>query len=511
MKPNQLKLGVLLSYITIFAGTAISLLYTPIMLGLLGQSQYGLYQLVASVVSYLSLLTFGFSSAYVRFYSRYKVQSDIEGIARLNGLFLTVFSGIALLALVCGSILTANIHNLFAAKLLPEEIETAKILMAILVFNIALSFPFSVFNSFITANEKYFFQRMLDLIKTLSSPFITLPVLLMGHGSVGLVLATTALNIGIEIIYTIYCFRVLRIQINFRNFDFTLLKEIAVFSSFIFINIVVDKINWNVDNFLLGMYQGTAAVAVYSIASQLNNYYLTFSLAISSVFVPRINQLAFKEDADKNLNELFVKVGRIQFIVLSLILSGIIFFGQDFILLWIGKDYATSYIILIILIIPVTIPLIQTLGIEIQRAKNLHKFRAWLYLGIAIINVIISIPLTKAYAGVGSAMGTAIALFIGNGIIMNIYSHKKCGINIIQFWKAIFTFIPALILPLGCGALYMHYISTPSWMFFLLGVALYTLIFFASMWICGFNEYEKELLTKALHKFKRKPSSSPNP
>ena len=68
MKSNQLKIGVLLSYITIFAQNIIAIFYTPIMLRLLGQSEYGLYQLVYSVVSYLGLLSFGFSSAYVRFF-----------------------------------------------------------------------------------------------------------------------------------------------------------------------------------------------------------------------------------------------------------------------------------------------------------------------------------------------------------------------------------------------------------------------------------------------------------
>ena len=63
MKINQLKIGVVLSYITMFIHNIISILYTPIMLRLLGKSEYGLYQLVFSVVSYLGLLSFGFGSA----------------------------------------------------------------------------------------------------------------------------------------------------------------------------------------------------------------------------------------------------------------------------------------------------------------------------------------------------------------------------------------------------------------------------------------------------------------
>ena len=61
---NQRKVGVILSYAGQFTKILISIIYTPIMLRLLGQSEYGLYQLVYSVVSYLSLLSLGFSSSY---------------------------------------------------------------------------------------------------------------------------------------------------------------------------------------------------------------------------------------------------------------------------------------------------------------------------------------------------------------------------------------------------------------------------------------------------------------
>ena len=59
MKINQRKAGVILSYAGEIVKILVNLIYTPIMLRLLGQSEYGLYQLVYSVVSYLSLLSLG--------------------------------------------------------------------------------------------------------------------------------------------------------------------------------------------------------------------------------------------------------------------------------------------------------------------------------------------------------------------------------------------------------------------------------------------------------------------
>lgn len=83
IKTNQLKAGAALSYISMGLGYFISIIYTPIMLSLLGPSEFGHYNLVASVVSYLGLLSFGLGSAYMRYYSRYKVKGDEDNIASL--------------------------------------------------------------------------------------------------------------------------------------------------------------------------------------------------------------------------------------------------------------------------------------------------------------------------------------------------------------------------------------------------------------------------------------------
>ena len=71
---NQLKAGVVISYINLFASSIIPLLYTPIMLSLLGQAEYGLYSLSSSVISYLTLLTLGFGSTIVRYLSKYRAE-----------------------------------------------------------------------------------------------------------------------------------------------------------------------------------------------------------------------------------------------------------------------------------------------------------------------------------------------------------------------------------------------------------------------------------------------------
>lgn len=498
MKINQLKAGAVLSYLSMGIGYLVSIVYTPIMLRLLGQSEYGLYNLVASVVAYLGVLNFGFGSAYMRYYSRYKVKEDKEKIATLNGMFLIIFSIIGLIAVIAGTILAMNTELIFGSKLTSSELSRAKVLVMILVINLAVSFPNIVFTSYITANEKFVFQKLVQMIRTVINPFVVLPILLMGYGSVGMVVTTTILNVAIEVINAIYCIRKLKMKFYFKRFDFILMREMTVFSSFIFINMIIDQINWNVDKFILGRFHGTVSVAVYGLAAQLNSYYLSMASTISSVFIPRVHRLVACSKDNDNLTKLFTKIGRVQFIMLSLISSGLVFFGKPFIKMWAGNNYSDSYLIALILIIPVTIPLIQNIGIEIQRAKNMHQFRSWIYFFIALINLVISIPLSRMFGGIGAAIGTAIALLVGNGLIMNWYNHVKVGLDMKYFWKQILSFSPALIFPLLFGILINMFINLYSMVNFLGFGIIYVLVFCISMWFIGMNQYEKNLIGKPI-------------
>lgn len=497
---NQLKAGAILSYISMGLGYVVSIIYTPIMLRLLGQSEYGLYNLVASVVAYLGVLNFGFGSAYMRYYSRYKVKDDKEKIATLNGMFLIIFSVIGFIAVVAGSILAMNTELIFGAELTNIELSRAKILMMILVVNLAISFPNIVFTSHITANERFILQKTVQMIRTLVNPFIVLPILIMGYGSVGMVIATTTLNVLIEVINAIYCINKLKMKFSFSKFDFKLMREMTVFSSYIFINLLIDQINWNIDKFILGRFHGTVAVAVYGLAAQLNSYYTSIASTVSSVFIPRVHRLVANSDNNYALTKLFTRIGRVQFIILSLISTGIVFFGRPFINMWAGNNYDNSYPIALLLIIPVTIPLIQNIGIEIQRAKNMHQFRSWVYFFIALANLVISIPLAKMYGGVGAAIGTAISLIIGNGFLMNWYYHAKVGLDMKYFWKQIISFIPALIMPILVGILINSFFDLYNALNFLGFGIIYVIIFFISMWFIGMNQYEKDLIGKPIRR-----------
>ncbi len=503
---NQLKIGSLLSYVQMFLGVIISLAYTPIMLRLLGQSEYGLYNTVASTISMLSLLSLGFNSGYIRYYSKYKKNNDLESIWKLNGLFLIIFVIIGIIALGCGVFLSFNLEFIFSDGLTASEYRIAKTLMQLLTCNLAISFPMSVFSNIISANERFVFLKALSIIKTVLSPLVTLPLLLVGFRSIAMVTVTLVLAVVTDAIYMYYVIKKLNNRFVFHGFDKGIFIELFSYTFFIAINMIVDQINWNVDKILLGRYKGTDAVAVYSVGYTLYQYYMMFSTSISSVFTPKIHRIVNETNNDrptqrKMLTELFVKVGRIQFIILGLVASGIVFFGKDFITkYWAGSEYGESYYVALLLVLPASIALIQNIGIEIQRAQNKHRFRAIAYTIMAALNVGISIVLCQKYGAVGSAVGTAISLILANGIIMNIYYQKYCNVDVIKFWQSIVRLSLGLIIPVLCGIVINRYTVLSNIWVYLGCIVIYVGIYCVSMWFTGINESEKALFSNPVKK-----------
>ena len=480
----------------------INLVYTPVMLRTLGSNEYGLYQTVASTISMLSILSLGFNSSYVRYYAKYKLTNDKKSIEKLNGLFLIIFSIIGCVALVCGLFIAFNLDLIFSTGLTENEYVLAKKLMIISTLNLSLMFSMSVFQNIVSANERYIVLKLFGMLKTVLSPLICIPLLLNGFNSVALVSTSFAVSVLTDLLYAYYVIRVLKNKFVFHNFPSGIVKSLFTYTFFIALNMIVDQINMNIDKLLLGRYKGTGETAVYSVGFTLYHLYQSFSTSVSSVFTPRIHQIvnATKDNMVKQRNqltELFTKVGRVQFLILGLISTGIFFFGHSFITdYWAGEGYDNSYVVAILLIFSGSIALVQNTGIEIQRALNKHQFRSIVYMIMALFNLGLSIILCQLYGAVGSAVGTAISLVLANGLIINIYYHKRCNINILFFFKNILRMALGLIPPCIIGFFLNHYIDLSRFSHFVLAVLVYALSYALSVWFISMNNYEKSIFLK---------------
>lgn len=501
-KVSQLKAGAALSYFTMGLNYLVSLAFMPVMIRLSGQSEYGLYNLAASVISYLAILNLGFESSYMRFYIRAKVGGDEARVARLNGLFLKIFAVIGFVTFLAGLLMFFNARVVLGGKLTQPELEKAKILMLLLTFNLSFSLLTSVFSSHIVANERFIFHKVVQLLKIILNPLIMLPLLLAGFGSVGIVLTTVILNVAVDTSHIAYCFKKLKIRFSFKRFDSLEFREIVVFSSFVLLNILTDQLNWNSDKFILGHLGGTVPVAVYGLSLQLVTYFINLSIMVAGVFMPRVHTMVAQ--GSRQVSNLFVKVGRLQFMLMSLVFTGLVFFGRPFIRFWAGGNYDLSYPILLLLLVSVTVPSIQTIGIEIQRANNMHKFRSVAYLVAAVVNFGLTFVLARKLGGLGAAISSAVTMSFTNGLLMNWYYYKRIGLDIPLFWRQMGAFLPALAIPAALGVMMMVFLPMQRAWVFAVSVAAYTLVFCLSMWRFGMNEWEKSLVNRPLRRLLRK-------
>lgn len=495
MKVNQLKSGVILSYAQMILSNLISIIFTPIIIRILGQGEYGVMSLASAIIGYLSLLNLGLGGSYNYFYYKRKKEANEDGIAKLNGMYITIFSVIALVVFIAGMAIIFNARSVLGNELTENELEIAKKLMFISVLSMAITLPTSVFGSYIFVHEKFIFARVVGIIFIILTNVVKLSLLFMGFRSVAITIGIFVVTMVNTLVTVIYSVKVLKFKFNFSGFQLTMLKSMFTFSFLIFLNQIVDQINWSIDKYVIARFYGAASVAVYSIGSSLNSYYVTISSTISNVFSPRINKMVSAQTDDKSLTDLMIKVGRIQFFVLSLIFSGLVFFGEFFIVgYYAGTGYEEAYKVVLILCAPVTIPLIQNVGIEIQRAKNKHRFRSIIYVIMAFFNLGISIPLCKHFGIIGCAIGTAIGIILANVITMNIYYHKKLGLDMIRFWKSILSILPSEILPVLFGIFILKVVKVDTLPEFLIFGVLYVLVFSASVWFISMNESEKSMI-----------------
>lgn len=498
---NQRRTGISLSYLSIFLANLTGLVYTPFLLKMMGQSEYGLYALAASIVAYLSVIDFGFGNATTRYTALYNSKGEIDKLPSLWGMMISVYGIISLISITLGLLLVANTDEIFAGTMTVEELDRMRILILLMTINVTFSFPLSVFESIVVAFERFKFQRGLQILRTLLQPLIMIPLLFIGYKSIALVVLITILNLLYLITNLWYCFSKIKIKIEFKPLQSSIFREILQYSFWIFLIMVVDRLYWSSGQIILGKIVGTSAVAVFAVGIQFKNYMSSFSTAISGVFLPKMTSI----DSKAEIDSYFIKIGRVQFVIISFVLSCFMLFGKMFIILWAGVEYVESYRIALFILVPLSVPLIQTLGMTILQAKNRLKFRSILYLFMAMISVFMSIPLARHYGGLGCAISISFSLTLCNILIMNYYYHKRIHIDIPRFWSNIASMsIPIIPITLFIFLLQRQITFTTSWISLLLQIVVFTSLFTTVVYKWSLNKYEKDLISNAISRIKNK-------
>lgn len=502
---NQLKAGAALNYVTIAINMAVGLLYTPYMLRMLGQSEYGLYSLAASLIAYLTVLDLGFGNAIVRYTAKFRAEGKTREQEEMFGMFLLLYLGIGALAIAAGAFLAANAEALFSARMTAAEVARTRAMLWLMTFNLAFTFPMSVWGSIMTAYERFVFQRLVAIVRSVLNPLVMVLLLAVGYKAVAMVVVTTLFNVATLLINFWYCRHRLRVRVRFGRFRWGFLREVSVYSLWIFLNAVMDRIYWSSGQFILGVCCGAAAIAVYAVSIQLTQMFMMFSTAISGVFLPRVTAMVARGGSEREISDLFVRTGRVQYIVMSFILSAFVVLGRPFIRLWAGEGYGEAYTYALLFFISLMPPLVQNLGVTILQARNQMRFRSLSYIAIAVASLAASIVGARHWGATGCAVATAGALLLGQGVVMNAYYRRRQALDIGRFWREILkmSLVPAGLCALSLWCISKARLDLARPVPFLVAALAFTLIYGALFWRFSMNASERSLLLSPLRKLKR--------
>ena len=291
MKVNQLKAGAFLSYVSIILNNVVGLLYTPFMLRMMGQNEFGLYSLVASVVGYLTILDFGFANAIIRYTAKYRAENKEREQYEMFGMFIILYCIIGVIAFIAGLFLYFNADSMFNRTMTIADLSKVRTMILLMVFTVAFTFPMSIWGAIITAYEEFVFQKNVNICRIILNPIIMVILLYMGYRAVAMVVLLTIFNVATLLMNAWYCFFRIHVKVKFGKIRFGFLKEISTYSFWIFLEAIMNTIFWSTGQFVLGMYVGATTVAIYAVAIQLKNIYLSFSTAISGDFLPKITSM----------------------------------------------------------------------------------------------------------------------------------------------------------------------------------------------------------------------------
>lgn len=490
---KQRKAGVILSYISMGLDALASFICLPFLVKLLGKGEFGLYQLVGAIIAYLLIMDFGLSNTTTRYYARYQEQGrqkEKENMLALSAIFY-IFVGF--LILVIGFSLLHFFLPVYQNTLSAQDFLTAKKLFTIMLLNVAIVIPANIFAAVINANQKFIFAKTLVILTLLLRPTTIVIMLHFWPKALTIVYIHTIFNFLVVMANIIYCCKFLDIKMKLHRFEWKLLKELILFSLFVFLAVAMEQSYWRSGQLILGALINTSIVGVYAIAMKLDIFFTRFADNISAIFLPQLSQISAHKSFTEQTNEVFLKVSRLQLMVMSIFLCGFVLYGKTFLNFWLGNGFEGAYYYALTIMFALFIPLTQSIGIWILQAQNKHYFRAYVYTVSAIFNIVLGIFLVKHFGAKGCAAATAISIILGQGLAMNLY-YKKIGLALKKYFKNVLKIVPVFLIMFFIGLAGESFFGNTNLFFFLIKITVFILLFLILFYFSFMNGYEKNLL-----------------
>ncbi len=492
---NKKAISVVLSYALLAVDIVVGIFFIPFLLSSLGDSEYGLYKMLFSTASYLSVLDFGIGATITRYVVKYKTEKQKEKEQNFVAIGLIVYLFLASLVIVLSLIIAYFIPQIYANSISPDKIKYAQMMFIFICGATAVNLMNHAYTGLITAYEAFVFSKSSNIVKILLRVLLIVVGVKLKQSAFVIVLTDFLLANSLFIVNILFVKFKLHFKIKLHYWDTGLIKEAFVFTLAILGQSVINQFNTNANNVILGIFTTTSAVALYSIALQLYTMYASLSTAISTIYFPSISSAVFRGESDDEVTLRVIQPSRMQLCVLLLALTGFCIFGMDFINLWVGEKYSNVYFVAMILLVSSTLNLSQNTITSVLKAKNIFYGHTIILAISTVFNVAITCILVPKIGVFGSALGTAFSLIFGYGFALNIYYKKKAKINLkLYFTKTFSGILPAVLICVPLGILINYFIKCTSYLHFALEAGIYAIIYVIGIFFIGLNEKERNVV-----------------
>lgn len=491
MAKNEVKWGALLSYVLIAFNSIYGLVIMPFVLGAIGESEYGVYKTIGSMTATISVMELGLGGTMQKFIAQYRAQNEEKKAYNYSAMGLIQAVVMALAMSVVGACLFFTLKPVYGNTFTSSEMSRAYQVYIVLVCYVVFHIFENVLFGIISGYNRFIFTNSVKLTTLILKILVYLIILPIFKNSLAIVLTMLVLEFIIIALECIYIKFALKHIVKLYSWDKAVFNETLKYTVLLFVQSLIIQFNGNVDNMVIGAVIGTSAVTIYSFAIQIFGMYEQCATSVSGVILPSVTKVIYSGAGPCELENLVVKYGRVQWAVLGAALGGFICLGKDFFLLWLGNGFEDCYYLALILMIPVTFPLIVNTCLAILKAKNLLFFRTVALAYSVVINIVLTIIGTKLWGYYAAAAGTAISTIIGSVLSLNIYYHIKLKLNMFRIYfrilhKIVFCIaIPTVI----CFLINPHFGG--SWSAFIVKAMFFIGIYGVLMLLFGLDENEK--------------------
>ncbi|MBS3974942.1 MAG: oligosaccharide flippase family protein [Actinobacteria bacterium] len=488
------RAGVVLGYLALSLQNLLAFFLTPFMLRMFGEGDFGVYRLGMSVASYFALADLGLSNAVVRYVSEYREKQDKALEARFLALSVTVSAAAGIVLLLFGTVVSRFTPQVFAGSFSAAEIDLLQRLLPLLIANGILNLLLNLTTGVMKAYGEFGLLKVFNIARNVVRALAVVALLLQGYGPVAVVAADVVLSAVILAVGCMYCFRKLRVSIDFRSVSRPYAAQILGYSSVVFVDALAFQLFNSANVIIVGIKISSAAVAVYSLGLLLSSLFFALSVVISDVLMPDVVGQVTRSATNAQLTDYMIKIGRIKLLVLALPVLGFVTLGQSFVSLWVGPEHLEAYIIALIVILPSMLAGISDVGLYVMWAKNKHKVKSVVSLAVAIFNILLSIVLVDHFGIVGAAIGTAAAWILGYVLFNNVYFHRVLGLDMIRFFKEV---VRGSWVPVGlatAAAAVLADGAADSWGALVVRIAIVATVYVLVAWKVALNREEKVLV-----------------